>query len=41
MEYESVTQKVLFPSESILHDANNFNMLALYFVVSGLKITGH
>jgi hypothetical protein len=37
-EYESVTQKVLLPIESILQDAKKLQHAQFYFVVSGLKI---
>jgi hypothetical protein len=40
-EYESVIQKVSLPVELILKNAKQLQHVRLYFVVSGLKITGH
>jgi hypothetical protein len=40
-EYESVTQEVLLPVESILQNAKQLQRAQFYFVVSGLKIIGH
>jgi hypothetical protein len=38
-EYESVTQKVLLPLESLLQNAKQLRHAQFYFAVSGLK--GH
>jgi hypothetical protein len=41
MEYESVTQKVLFSIEQILQKAKQLQHAQSYFVVPGSKIIGH
>jgi hypothetical protein len=41
VEYESVTEKVLLPAESVLQNAKQLQKLLFYFVVSGLKIIVH
>jgi hypothetical protein len=40
-EYKIIAQKVLVFIESILEIAKQLQNVCLYFVVSGLKITGH
>jgi hypothetical protein len=40
-EYESVTQKVLLFSESILQNTKQLQYMQFYFVVLSLKITGY
>jgi hypothetical protein len=40
VQYENVNQEVLLLIEPMLHNAKPLQH-ALYFIVSGLKITGH